>query len=267
MRKIFAIFCISICSLAIQAQTMEVGLFGGGSYYLGDLNPGMPFIMVKPAYGVVARYNYGTRWAFKLNGFRGKVAGDDAVSKANEVRGVNFESNITDISLSAEFNFFDYFTGSKRDVLTPYIFGGVGFFFYNPVSNGVNLRDIGTEGQQAGFDGRKPYKNLSFDIPFGIGVKYSLNRRLAFTMEWGMRKTFCDYIDDVSKTYYLDGASIDPGNTEQVLSDPTFAHKPYMERGNPKTNDWYNFFGISLTYKFRIFGRRGCPDQQISQMK
>jgi hypothetical protein len=127
MRKIFVIFCLILCSLVIQAQTMEMGLFGGGSYYLGDLNPGMHFMMIKPAYGIVARYNYGTRWAFKAEGFRGKVAGNDAVSKANVIRGVNFESKITDISVSAEFNFFDYFTGSKKDVLTPYIFGGFGF--------------------------------------------------------------------------------------------------------------------------------------------
>jgi hypothetical protein len=95
-------------------------------------------------------------------------------------------------------------------------------------------------------------------------VKYSLNSRFAITAEWGLRKTFSDYIDDVSTTYYLTGDQIDPNNTEQALSDPTFSHDPYMERGNPSTRDWYNFTGITLTYKFKLFGGKGCPDQQRS---
>ena len=144
--------------------------------------------------------------------------------------------------------------------MSPYIFGGVGVFFFNPKSNGVALRDLGTEGQNVGFEGRKKYNLYSFSIPFGFGVKISLNSRLGFGFEWGLRKTFTDYIDDVSTTYYLDGANIDPANTAMYLSDPTGLHKPYMQRGNPKTNDWYAFTGISLSYKFNLFGNRRCPE-------
>ena len=184
----------------------------------------------------------------------------------NDIRGLKFESKLTDISVTCEFNFYDYFTGGRRHSLTPFIFGGFGMFFFKPTADGINLRSIGTEGQQIGFDGRKPYKTYAFDVPFGIGIKYSLNSRLCFSAEWGLRKTFTDYLDDVSTTYYLDGSQIDPNNPEQVLSDPTFLHKPRQERGNPTTKDWYNFSGVSLTYKFRLFGNKKCPDQWRSKV-
>ena len=124
------------------------------------------------------------------------------------------------------------------------------------------MREIGTKGQLAAFQGRKQYSLTSFSMPFGIGFKYSISARFGISFEWGMRKTITDYLDDVSTTYYLDGDQIDPGNTAEVMSDPTFEHKPYQERGNPKTNDWYNFTGITLTYKFRLFGNKGCTDER-----
>lgn len=267
MKKALILLIFSAFGLASGAQTMEVGPFGGVSYYLGDLNPAVHFMSPKPAYGGLVRINFNPRLAMKASVYRGTLRGNDSISNVNETRGLNFESPVTDIAVVGEFNFFEYFTGSKRDRITPYIFGGVGFCWYNPSSGGVKLVDIGTEGQNVGFDGRKPYKLYSFTVPFGIGAKYSLNSRLALSAEWGMRKTFTDYIDDVSTTYYLEGSQISPSSPEQVLSDPTGEHRPYMERGNPRTKDWYAFTGLTLTYKFNIFGGRGCPDQQRSNIR
>ena len=249
---------------AFTQTILEVGVFGGLSYYIGDLNPGIQFVNSKPAYGILARYIIDSRWSIKAEAFRGTVKGNDRFGNAS-MKGLKFESKVTDISLSTEFNFYDYFTGGRRHSLTPFIFGGFGMFFYNPTADGVNLRSIGTEGQQVGFDGRKPYQKYSFCVPFGIGFKYSLNSRFCFSAEWGMRKTFTDYLDDISKTFYLDGSQIDPANPQEVLSDPTMLHKPRQERGNPTTNDWYNFTGVSLTYKFRLFGNKKCPDQWRSK--
>jgi len=261
MKRLLIILTICGAVMISMAQTMEVGPYGGVSYYLGDLNPGVHYMRSRLAYGAIVRYNFNPRISMRLGVYRGKVSGDDLVSKVNLSRALNFESPVTDISAVGEFNFFEYFTGTKRDRLSPYIFGGVGMFIFKPSSGGINLNDIGTEGQNIGFDGRKPYKLISFSIPFGIGVKYSLTSRFSLTAEWGMRKTFTDYLDDVSRTYYLEGSQIDPSNTSLTLSDPTFEHRPYMERGNPKTKDWYNFSGLTLTYKFRVFGNKKCLDQ------
>jgi hypothetical protein len=261
MKKSLLILAFALSGTFAFPQTAEVGLFGGISYYLGDINPGIHFMNSKPAYGAVARVNLNSRWVIKASGYRGKIKGDDGMGNTNDQRGLKFESTLTDVSLTAEFNFYDYITGSRRNIMSPYIFAGMSMAFFNPTADGVNLRDIGTEGQQEGFDGREPYNRVAFAIPFGVGVKYSLNRRLGLSAEWGMRKSYTDYLDDVSTTYYLDGSQIDTGNPEEVLSDPTLSHKAYQERGNPTTDDWYCFTGVSLTYKFRLYSKRKCPGQ------
>ena len=259
MKKITLIIIMIIGALSMQAQkTMEIGLFGGGSYYIGDLNPGTPFLLTKPAYGLVARLNLDPRWTVKLSGLMGSIAGDDNVSNAMENRDLKFESKITDISAVIEFNFFNYITGSTRNFIAPYIFGGVGVLIFNPEADGVALRDLGTEGQNAGFNGRSRYQTSQIVLPFGFGFKYSLNKRIGLAVEWGVRKTFTDYIDDVSTTYYLDGESINPSNTAEIMSDPTMSHKPYEARGNPSNKDWYAFVGVSLTYKFKLGREKGC---------
>jgi len=116
MKRITLIIILLVAGMGLQAQkTLEVGVFGGGSYYVGDLNPGMPFLMSKPAYGLVARFNLDPRWTVRLSGYRGKIAGDDNISNAMANRDLRFESNITDISAVVELNFFNYITGSTRN--------------------------------------------------------------------------------------------------------------------------------------------------------
>jgi hypothetical protein len=255
-RILIIISLIFLFSFGANAQSLETGIFGGCSYYLGDLNPGMQFKHIKPAFGLLARYNLDRRWTFRLSAYHGEVKSNDA----NERRNLKFNSKITEISAQVELSFFPYFTGSLRTYFTPYIFAGVSMFMFNPKADGVKLRNIGTEGQFVGFDGRKEYKLTNFSIPFGFGFKYSLSKKVGLGFEWGIRKTYTDYIDDVSTTYYLDGHSIDPRNINQALSDPTFDHQPYMERGDPATNDWYAFAGITITYKFNLRGRTRCLD-------
>lgn len=243
----------------MQAQTMEVGAFVGTSYYVGELNPGLPYNQTKLAYGVLARYNSNPRWALKFNYYRGDVQGSDATGGSVIDRELNFKSKINDFSVVAEFNFWEYFTGSKRSFFTPFIFGGVSFFTFKPMSqSGVDLQPLGTEGQNIGFADRSPYKQYSLALPFGFGFKYSLSKTLALTFEWGMRKTLTDYIDDVSTTYYLDGPNADPNNIGVVSSDPTLTHESYMQRGDEGTKDWYNYTGITFTYKFNLYSNKRC---------
>lgn len=286
------------------AQTMDVGVFGGGSYYLGDINPGLHFVGTEPAFGGFFRYNYKDRWGFRLGANQGKLKADDNVFsevKATQAyiggdinindpnaiyyltanRGLNFETDITEIHLIAELHFFPFFVGSKRNTWTPYIFAGGAMYLYNPkpIGGGPNLRELGTEGQ--GLAGRnETYKSTAFAIPFGIGMKLSLGKRLGLGFEWGMRKTFNDYLDDISSTYYLDLYGFNPDEgvyyapnpenpveiisfpiTEDVYySDPTFSHKKGEKRGDQYNRDWYAFFGVSLTFKINLNEDDGCRD-------
>jgi hypothetical protein len=245
---------------SVKSQDLEVGLTVGGTYYLGDLNPGGHFLNTDISYGVLARYTLDTRWAVKISGMRGKIKGDAASGTFLPDRGLSFTNSMTDISGVVEFNFMPYFTGSRANRISPYIYGGLSVFFFNPENNGVSLRSVGTEGQNIGYKGRKPYGSVSVSIPFGLGAKISIANRLGLQVYWEMHKTFNDYLDDVSTTYYLDGRSIAPGDQAGILSDPTLNHEPGMQRGNASNNDWYAFFGVAVTYKFALLTSKRCRD-------
>lgn len=259
MKKIVFTSVLLFFLVVGHSQTLETGIFVGSSYYLGDINPGKHFDQSLFSAGAIARYNKDDRWSFRFSLLLGQVqASDDAIDVNND-RHLIFTSNITEFSGVVEFNFFPYETGNGKNKYTPYIFAGVGFFFFEPQIGGHNLRDLGTEGQKIGFNDRTPYEQRGLAIPFGIGFKYSLTEKLGLGVEWGMRKTFTDYIDDVSTTYYLDASSYMNPELNVVLSDPSLSHMPNDERGNPQTKDWYNFFGITLTYKFNV-GNTVCSN-------
>lgn len=195
-----------------QTQTMEIGLFGGGSYYLGEMNPAFHFKKTQPAYGALVRFNINPRWAVKLSYYRGGFEGIDTVTGRLVPQNYSYSATMNDISVVAEFNFWEYFTGSKKSFFSPYVFGGGAFYFSD--------------------------NSTGFAIPFGVGAKFSLSSRFALGAEWGMRKTFTDVLDGVNATEYQSG--IDLG------SDKT------------STWDWYNFFGISVTYKINLRSKLKC---------
>ncbi len=245
---------ILLIQMGIYSQTMEVGIFGGGSYYLGDINPGVHFQQTKPAAGLIARYNIDTRWSVRMSALVGKVGGSDAFSQKVLDRNLEFTSSITEIASVVEFNFYPYVNGSARNYFTPYIFGGASVFMFNPKFNDEKLSDYTTEGQA------EPYLLHGLAIPFGIGVKYSVSQSISLGFEWGIRKTFTDYIDDISTEYYINSINFDPNNLDHQLSDPLGIHNAGEQRGNPKTMDWFNFVGISITVEFDIFDRSTCVD-------
>ncbi len=260
MQKISILFMfLVLCAPLTQAQKSgDLGVLGGVTYYMGDLNPSTPFLMSKPAFGIMYRQNFNTRISVRVHGLLGTVAGDDAVSKANPDRNLNFESKIYEGGIQLEINFFDYFIGSKMHPVTPYIFGGASVFFFKPYGNipggRVELQPLLTEGQGV------PYNLYAFSIPFGLGVKYSVSKLIGVGAEWGMRRTTTDYLDDVSTLYYLDNPS--NAGVSGMASDPTLTHTSGMQRGNSGNMDWYSFAGVSLTIKIRMLKKESCLDHQ-----
>lgn len=262
MKKSIALFLLML-SLAGMAQRSEVGVFGGVSYYIGDLNPSLPFQLYHPAYGAVYRYNINTRLAIKANTWHGKVEGNDLVSQFRPDRGLNFTSTISEISGQLEFNYYNYFTGSTRSWITPYIFGGLGLFFFDPkaVYNGItyNLRVVPTEGLDYSLLGNQ-FPAVSMCFPFGTGIKVSISKVLGFSIEWGMRKTTTDFIDDVSTVYPTGviGSLANPVSQNPV--NPTGFYSQGMQRGNSKDRDWYSFAGAMLTVKLNYNKRASCDE-------
>lgn len=245
-----------------QVKSSEVGIFLGGSYYTGDLNPTGHFVQTQPAIGLIFRRNFNPRLGVRINGLFGSVRGDDSRSTdvAQIQRNLSFKSKVYELSGQMEFNFLDYRIGNENFPFTPFAFLGVGIFNFDPQAelggHWVALQPIGTEGQGSPYMDKKRYKRLQVSVPFGAGFKVNIAKRMSLGMEWGMRKTFTDYLDDVSTVYVnpiyltsdaarLSNRSVTPDNTG-------------MQRGNSKNKDWYNFTGLTITFKLNN-PQEKCP--------
>lgn len=269
MQRFFFTFFLLFLCLFIRhqqafAQRHELGLFGGGSYYLGDINPKKHFAQTHLAFGLIYRYNINPHWALRINGYQGKLESSDAIIGFNPKRNLSFRSNITDIGLGMELNFFRYQTGNKKMRASPFIFAGLSYFRFNPQAfyEGVwyDLQPLGTEGQgTTSYPNKKAYALGGIAIPFGIGAKFSVSKNIAIAAEWGLRKTFTDYIDDISGTY-ADPLILAAENSviSAILSDRTIYgpnEEPYSnvgkQRGDSSTKDWYSFAGITITFRIK----------------
>jgi hypothetical protein len=125
----------------------------------------------------------------------------------------------------------------------------------------VALQPLSTEGQgTSAKPGTRKYRLVQVSIPFGAGFKLNLSERIDLSMEWGMRKTFTDYLDDVS-TVYPDPTILDTekGSISAAMSDRTGStNNVGRQRGNSKNKDWYCFTGVVLGFKFREPAQK-CP--------
>lgn len=277
LKKILFIFIITwLSAFTAFAQrqnkkSAEVGVFLGGSYYLGDINPVGHFLFTKPAGGAVFRYNFNSRLSARANILFGSIEGHDSYSDSPSAqqRNLSFKSKVTEFSAQLEFNFLDYKIGNERRKFSPYLFFGIAGFKFNPMgelgNNWVALQPLGTEGQGiVGGASNRKYKLIQMSIPFGVGIKTNLAKNIGLSLEWGMRKTFTDYLDDVSTKYY-DPVKLNAvrGATAAKLSDPSINTDPNYsnvgrQRGNPTTKDWYSFAGVVLTVKLKE-PREKCP--------
>jgi len=290
MKKIFLLsFVVLLLSTAGYGQRHEVGLFLGAAYYNGDLNASQPFLNSNPAFGATYRYIVNPRWAFKFNGYYGEVAGDDRHNPETSLRARNlsFRSMVLEFGGTMEFNFMRFVAGSEHDRFSPFLFGGLSVFRFNPRAQFQGdwyfLQPLGTEGQgTTAYPERTAYSLTSVAIPFGIGFKYSLSETTVVAFEWGMRKTFTDYLDDVSTTYadpyFLwsenTQAAMIFGNriNEGIINDMGLNISPEVgkgsmqdlsqyaevmfeytgqQRGDESTKDWYSFIGVTITFQIK----------------
>ncbi|HTA83191.1 MAG TPA: DUF6089 family protein [Bacteroidia bacterium] len=271
MKKLFVLFVgLVLYTPTLFAQrNLELGGFLGCSFYIGELNPNGYFDQFTHiAAGAVARYTLNNRLAVRANLFFGEVSGDDSQSKSasQRERNLNFQSPIDELSVQAEFNFLEYELGDPKHSFSPYIFAGAGVFKMNPEglvgSNWVPLQPLGTEGQGTAANTTKPYSLIQPSIPFGLGIKANFSKTICISVEWGMRKTFTGYIDDVSKTYVdpsvllanrgLNGAMAVTMADRSLTADK--AADVGEQRGNGK-DDWYSFAGIVLSFRIRMHSR------------
>ena len=157
---------------------MELGVMGGGCFYLGDANTSRLFLETNSAVGVLARYNINPRMVIKGDIARGIISGSTSNLKNHfpSEAPITFKRSIYEFGAQFEYSFFAYGTGEgykDSHTLTPYILGGVGLNF-----------------------APKPADNVfAVNFPIGVGVKYKLAPRLNVGAEWTFRFSSSDRLD------------------------------------------------------------------------
>ena len=249
-------------------QKGEFGITAGLAHYFGDLNTRASISRPKPALGVFFRKQFGNYVGLRLSAHYAQLGHSDIYSsnEYQKTRNLSFNSNIWEVALQGDFNFFKFIPTNPDYAFTPYITLGIGLFTYDPYAytngNKEFLRPLGTEGQLIGYKGRKPYSTLAMCIPLGVGFKYNLSEKINFSFEVAHRFTSTDYLDDVSTTY----AGVNnflPLSTAALLQDRSIeidADNPLgvegRQRGWSKQRDQYIIAEIGITYNISTYR---CP--------
>jgi len=190
-------------------QEGEFGLSAGAAHYFGDLNTSAHINRPKLALGAFFRKQFGNYIALRVGAHFAQLGYSDIYNTGNEYehrRNLSFNTNIWELAVQGDFNFFKFVPGDPYYGFTPYITLGIGAFSYDPYAfyqgQKVFLRPLGTEGQgTTAYPDRKPYGTMALCFPFGVGVKYNWNDRMNIGFEIVHRFTNTDYLDDVSQTY------------------------------------------------------------------
>src|SRR5258708_2939453 len=238
----------------------------GSSTYYGELtNPGT-YIKLQPNLnvGILKYYTPKIFLRAELNWF--EIKGSD--SEANEIsrlnRGLSFRSSCFEISGVGAISL--YANGNRyyrRPSLNIYGFAGLGLLYFNPKADykggAYALEPLHTEG--------KSYSRITPVIPFGLGVRLKTGPNTNLVLEGGYRKTFTDYLDDVSTKY--SPVSTDPvvayfQNPNNPVYNPdatgnTNIYKEGSVRGNPSAMDSYFLLNVKVEYYLPITtsGKRG----------
>jgi hypothetical protein len=262
MRKLFIFILLFLRQLPAESQyirTWGIGASAGVSNYNGDLDGNFTLQFSRFGFGLHLIKPVSNYLDFRINYFHGQLYADDAhaLSKGNQLRNLMFKSPIQEIG----FNVILKYPGRARrqtdPIVVPYIFGGIAYFQFKPQAllNGqwYDLQPLGTEGQfLPGSSYPVPYKLNQFSIPVGAGMEFNLTDNLVAGLEIGFRKTFTDYLDDVSDLYPdLDLLLELQGPIAYQLSNRSdIKNKSYEPRGNPERKDWYIYTNVNLTYYF-----------------
>ncbi len=318
--KILLLFTISLCTATHSfAQHLgfftgkvkwETGLNFGPTFFLGDLggNAGYGTHFIKDVNLELTKMMKGAFISAYLNEWLGVriagqytyVEGRDNIINTNGVnelwrkqRNLDFKSNVWEAYAAIElfptmmFNRYEDYTPRFK----PYGFIGVGIFNFDPKgsiedANGnkqwYRLHPLKTEGQGfPEYPEKKPYSLTQFNIPMGLGVKVRMSERLNLSPELLYRKTFTDYMDDVSTTYidpdYFD-LHLSPADaaiarqihdkTVGIVTPGVNRYEPGTQRGQSRNMDAYFSFVLKLGIRLgevgteeeiRARSQRRCP--------
>ena len=170
---------------------------------------------------------------------------------SNNTRNLSFRNNIYEFSNALEFNFKPF---SNRDIHTKatfYATAGVSIFMHKPEAyldgKWHDLSSLATKNED--------YSLIQFAIPLGGGIKYAVTDNLILAFETAWRRTFTDYLDDVSGVYSEVGNADGSINrfvdrSWELTPDRRPLAKDGDMRGDPNLNDWYIQSIFKISYRF-----------------
>ena len=281
MKKSILSVALLIPLLAVT-QNLHVGVRMGVANYQGDLQQrSFTFNQSKFAGSLGLKYDLTEHLVARTFLTLTSLQGNDAKnsSTALKERNLQFATRLWEWELSGQYNIFNL----NDRWWTPYLFAGVSLFHFKPYANDAGgnkafLQPLSTEGQGI-IAGRDPYKSTQLAIPFGIGAEYALNEDMKLGLELGYRRTFTDYLDDVSSTY-VDEAQLLAARGPRSVAFAYRGTGSYPAagtvRGNAGNKDAFYFVQLTFTIRpyvdwyrrtsgissFKKSKRIGCPSQR-----
>lgn len=257
MKKLLFLFVC--CPAALFAQDFYISARAGVANYNGDLSSSAFTLKQSKLMGSIGgRYDItehlAARTYFTLTALQGNDKFNSAVLQK---RNLSFKTNIFDWELGLQYNLLSL----NNHWWTPYGVIGLGLYHFNPytfTTDGIrtNLRPLSTEGEGIPGTGVKTYKLTQLAIPLAVGVDFALNEDMRLGVEFGYRKLFTDYLDDVSKKYIAQNTLLTArGQTAVDLAYRGYEvgagpyPSPGINRGNPQNKDNWYYMGLTFTVR------------------
>ena len=278
-----AAICFCIYS-SLQAQEQDklatISLFTGAMNYQGDLKPDA-FTTAHSCFtaGVSIRKPLTNFLAVRGGVNIGKIqAADEWNSDDLKSRNLSFTTTIKEVYIGLEISV----SGIMGGKFTPYLYGGIGLFHINPwaydnTGTKTYLKPLSTEGQGLpNFPDLKPYDLTQLCLPFGGGLSVAITNGINLGIEFNQRKSFTDYIDDVSSSYVDRTILLQEKGSKAVelayRTDELPGGRPFFpsngeKRGTASQKDWYYFFGLTSAFKINTFSTIFKHKKSISTMR
>lgn len=229
---------------AIRRERSVIGYVGVGSAnYFGELTNPKSLGTVKYGLNAGLEHFFTNRISGRVEANWFQISGDDAnANDSRKLRKLSFVSNNIEANFVGTVNLLP--NGRRfyqRQAINFYVFGGIGFLYINPKTeyNGemIALQPLQTEGIK--------YSKIQPVIPFGGGVKLKAGPFFNLTLEAGIRKTFTDYLDDISVREYPERAAL---GSDLAFALSNRSGGEAQVRGNPEADDWYLMMNARIQY-------------------
>lgn len=250
-----------------QDKSTTISLFTGAINYQGDVNPNSFTLSHSNfAAGIIIRKPLNRWFTLRAGATMGKIEAADKWNREYlKPRNLSFATTIKEAYIGLEITVLDMSAGR----FTPYFYGGIAVFHFNPwtldnTGTKTYLKPLSTEGQGLSqYPEKKTYNLTQLCLPLGGGIKFAVSDGLSVGLELSQRKSFTDYIDDVSGEY-IDGEVLlrEKGSKAVELAyraDELPGGRPFFpahgdQRGTPSEMDWYYFVGLNLEMKLSSIG-------------